>query len=67
MKERSERALKKILSVGLPITAIAATIFVLKRSRKSRRKIMTFSEIYEDNFCEKWASFKNTNSYKPTN
>lgn len=56
MKERSERALKKILSVGLPITALAATIFVLKRSRKSRGKIMTFSDIYEDNFCEKWAS-----------
>lgn len=67
MRERSERALKKILSVGLPITALAATIFALKRSRKSRGKIMTFSEIYEDNFCEKWAGLKSTNSYKPTN
>lgn len=48
--------MKKILLIGLSTSVLAATIFALKKSRKPHGKSMTFREIYEDNFCEKWAA-----------
>ncbi len=47
----------KVWAIGLSISAFVAAFFALKMSGKARGKSMTYRELYEDNFCEKWECY----------